>query len=248
MARPTHWYIDLLPSDLNGIFQDQQPDTTATLNGAEVTGGVAFVRETEFSRLGNGLGAFSISDFAPIHGQRRHWGRSVLLESAGDWSGQTFTVTGENQDGNIVTEAITGPNATTVTGSTFFRTVTSITVTATVATDIECGFSDLLDSGFIPLGHYSDVGSRVVVNVAGTINYDVHATFDPILDPNWYFTGTPGNTNAVNTNAHWVDVQAGTTTDSSNVVPTGATALRVQVNSYTDGAEIDTHIIQERHN
>lgn len=250
--RPKHFWVDLLNSDLNGIFVDQQPNGAATLNGAEVSGGAAYVRETEFSRRGPGRGASgSIGDHADrFAAAKNFWGRSVLLESAGNWSGVNFTIVGIDQDGFTVSEVLAGPNATTVTGVTYFQRVDSITSDGTVATDIESGFSDVITSPTIPLDWRRDQGTRVVVNITGTINYDVHQTFDPIYDPVFMSNASGdlnlGGTNVTNyANIHWVDLQAGGTADSSNVSALGATAIRVQVNSYTDGAEIDVHIVPE---
>ena len=53
-------------------------------------------------------------------------GRHVTLYSAGNLSAITFTVTGTDKDGAAQTEDITGPNITTVIGTKFFKSLTSI--------------------------------------------------------------------------------------------------------------------------
>ena len=63
----------------------------------------------------------------------------LTITSAADISGVTFTVTGTDIAGNDLSEAITGPNATTVTGSKFFNTVTQIATSGTVGTNTSVG-------------------------------------------------------------------------------------------------------------
>ena len=66
---------------------------------------------------------------------------TVTLTSTGNISGVTFTVTGTDASGSTITEDITGPNSTTVTGSTKFLTVTQIAADAAVSTNTSAGFS-----------------------------------------------------------------------------------------------------------
>ena len=54
-------------------------------------------------------------------------GRIVTILSAGDDSAISFTVVGTDVSGDALTETITGANAGTATGSSYFRTITSIT-------------------------------------------------------------------------------------------------------------------------
>jgi len=66
---------------------------------------------------------------------------TVTLTSTGNISGVTFTVTGTDASGSTITEDITGPNNTTVTGSTKFLTVTQIAADGAVATNTSAGFT-----------------------------------------------------------------------------------------------------------
>jgi len=68
-------------------------------------------------------------------------GRKITLYSTGNLSGRTFTITGTDQAGTAQTENITGPNNTTVTGSNYFKTVTSVAVNGSVGTNVEAGFA-----------------------------------------------------------------------------------------------------------
>lgn len=63
----------------------------------------------------------------------------VLVYAGGNESGRTFTVVGENANGDRITEAITGPNAGTVLGTTKFYHITSITPDDATAGAVEVG-------------------------------------------------------------------------------------------------------------
>ena len=104
--------------DRNGIAQSQTPSgaDAMTLNGA--------------------LGI----DF---HERK---GIYILLYAAGDDTGRTFTVVGEDIKGNRITEAITGPDAGVITlGSTKFYHVTSVTPDAATAGAIEVGVNGYVE-------------------------------------------------------------------------------------------------------
>ena len=53
-------------------------------------------------------------------------GRIVTILSAGDDSAKSFTVTGTDVNGDAQTESITGANAGTATGSSYFLTISGI--------------------------------------------------------------------------------------------------------------------------
>jgi hypothetical protein len=65
--------------------------------------------------------------------------RNVTILSAGDDSGITFTVTGTDESNDAQTEAITGANAGTATGSSFFKTVTQIATSAASTGNVSAG-------------------------------------------------------------------------------------------------------------
>jgi|TARA_Y100000310_G_scaffold875_2_gene1223 hypothetical protein len=104
--------------DRNGICQSQTPSgaNAMTLNGA--------------------LGV----DF------RSRRGAYILIYAVGNDTGRTFTVVGEDIDGNRITEAITGPGAGLITlGSTKFYHVTSVTPDAGTADAIEIGVNGYVE-------------------------------------------------------------------------------------------------------
>lgn len=64
----------------------------------------------------------------------------VTIFSLGDETGNTFNVTGTNLAGASVTESIKGPNkGTRISGSTIFKTISSITTTVKASGDIQIG-------------------------------------------------------------------------------------------------------------
>jgi hypothetical protein len=71
----------------------------------------------------------------------------VTLESAGDLSLITFTITGTTDKGVVISESITGPNIEIVTTVNLYLTVTEIATTAASASTIKVGW---LYSGTTP--------------------------------------------------------------------------------------------------
>jgi hypothetical protein len=65
--------------------------------------------------------------------------RNVSVTSTGNVSAVTFTVTGTDEYGETLSEAITGPNNTTVYGGKAFKTVTSVASSAAVAVATNVG-------------------------------------------------------------------------------------------------------------
>lgn len=109
-------------ADADSICQSQTPAgggaQSLTINGANASGGVA---------------TFTAA-------------RKVTITSAGTDDGRTFTVVGTDINGIAQTETITGPDTTTVTGSSYFKTVTAVTVDDDTAGAITVGMSaDALD-------------------------------------------------------------------------------------------------------
>jgi flagellin len=87
----------------------------------------------------------------------------ITITSAGDESGKTFIITGTDLDGEVQTETLVGPTASdTVTGSTIFKTVTNINVSAGTAGAVTIGNA----------GSSTDVNSLITtttdINAAGT--------------------------------------------------------------------------------
>ena len=64
---------------------------------------------------------------------------TITLYSSGNNSGNTFTLTGTDGNGDAQTEGLTGPNAGTVNSANKYLTVTSIVSDGAIVTDIQAG-------------------------------------------------------------------------------------------------------------
>lgn len=109
--------------------------------------------------------------------------RFVTITSVGDDSGRTFTVTGVGVHGEPQTEAITGANAGTATGTKTFASVTSIAVDAATAAAVTAGVAQAGHSAWIPMDIYTP--NQVVTasaSVSGTVNYSVEYTNEDPFD------------------------------------------------------------------
>jgi hypothetical protein len=147
--------------------------------------------------------------------------------AAADLSGVAFTIVGKDADGQAQTETIAaGPNNSTVSGSKYFRELTSVTPSATMATkvmDIGIGAASL--SPTIALDRLSISPASLTVDITGTINYTVK---DTIADVFKYQPST----------LPWSAISALTakTALTDGAARTAATGVQVLVNSVTNGA------------
>lgn len=151
--RPVIQSRSLATADPNGIFEDQQIGGAGNLalDGNLVTGGVAF---------------FDVQ-------------RQVVLGSAGNLSTITFTITGTDEQGREISEAIAGPNAGNVATSLDFFTVTQVAVSAAVGTDVDGGSNGAGGSIPVPVDLYlAPVNIGLGLTVSGTVDVTVQHSFD----------------------------------------------------------------------
>jgi|TARA_R110000744_G_C19059916_1_gene528826 hypothetical protein len=99
-------------------------------------------------------------------------GRQVTILSAGDDSGNTFTVVGTDVNEAALTEAVTGANAGTATSSGYFKTIASITLSGgdsggNVSAGINGNAADVVFAGRMRLKGYSIVSG----GTAGEIDF-----------------------------------------------------------------------------
>lgn len=148
-----------LSNDANGVAEDQTTGAAGNLvlDGALVTGGVATMGEAQI----------------------------ISIESAGNLSAITFTVTGTDADGRVQAEVITGPNATTVKTTEYFKTVTQIAVSAAVVTNVEVGplAADGAVSKTVGLDwRENPFAVALGITITGTVTYTAQHTFNDIQD------------------------------------------------------------------
>lgn len=168
------------------------------------------------------------------------YARQIGITSAGNDTGLTFTVVGTDPDGYTQTEDITGVSATVAESTKYYKVISSIAVDgATTTGGVIVGTVDELVTQTIPLDWRSDVAANLNVDVTGTINFTVQETFDDIQRP-----GLSAQSAAQN--AQWINITALTskTADTNSVATVGAHGVRLVVNSYTNGAEIQLNVNQ----
>ena len=118
--------------------------------------------------------------------------RNVIITSAGNDSGATFTVTGTDGYGNAVAENITGANAGAASGKKAFKTVTAVAISTDSAGNVTVGNGDVLGLPFalpgtgyvvqeLEDGAAATAGTKVaaVASTATATTGDVRGTYDP---------------------------------------------------------------------
>lgn len=155
--------------------------------------------------------------------------RFVTLTSLGNLSGVTFTITGTAPNGSSQTEQIAGPNANTVTTTLTFATITAISTSGTIGTDVEAGYTQSGYSAWWPLDIYTpNQVTTISVNVTGTINYSVEYTNEDPFD-NSIIQLPKAHPNAALTNG---------TADQTEFTTTLMRAVRFKVNSGSGTARV----------
>lgn len=151
--------ISLAAADSDGICLSQQPNAggvqSLTLNGAFVTSGVA--------QLGDP--------------------RRVLITSSGNDSSNSFVITGTNWAGGVISETLTGPNATSVYSDLDYLTVTSITISGNAVGNITVGTNGIGGTKWVRFDDFAPSNISIQCNVSGTVNYTVQSTLDDPNDP-----------------------------------------------------------------
>jgi hypothetical protein len=163
--------------------------------------------------------------------------RQLIQTAVGNESARTFTITGTDEDGVAQTLAMAGVNATTAETAQYWSAVTQIASDDATANDVKFGTVDEIQTKTYPLNFYSDDAATISVDVTGTIDLTVQETFDSVLD-----LSSPA------VNATWADISAlaDKTADTTSTATKNATAVRITVNSYSSGAELQARIIQSR--
>lgn len=168
------------------------------------------------------------------------YARQLGIACAGNETGNTFAVVGTDADGYAQSENVAGVSATTAETSKYYKTISSITGSSATATGgVSVGTVDELITQTIPLDWRSDIAAAINVDVTGTINFTVQQTFDDVQRPGQ-------SPQSALQNAQWVDITAlaAKTADTTSTASVGATAVRLVVNSYTNGAEIQMNVNQ----
>jgi len=154
-----------------------------------------------------------------------------------DQSGATYTFVGTDADGNAQTYSRLGPTAgATVETVDYFLTVTSISIASPAAgSTVDIGTVDEFQTKTIPLNWRSQYGATVaIMGASGTMVTDIQETFDDLA------SNTPEATGV-----NWFDLHADKAcTDAVFAMTRYARGVRANIDSYTNTAEYQLHILQ----
>lgn len=189
---------------------------------------VADESTTGFDTGLTGAGPFTLTVSTPTDGLAHQ----ASLTSLQNLSAITFTLTGTDPDGKAQTEDVTGPNATTVESTKYWKTLTTVTASSTLgANTLDVGWVDEVSSITYPIDWRSPYACNIHVDVTGTINFTVQETFADVL----------GGTAAI---WHNITALASKTADTTSTASIGATAIRIITNSYSSTAELQMYTSQ----
>lgn len=197
---------------VTGLDANGRP-LTEVIAGANTKAAVSTQKFTVVSNVavsGNSgsvqVGAFSSASFTGATA------RQVTITSAGNDSVNTFVVTGTGVNDQVIVETIAGPNATSVTTNSYFKTVTSVTISGNAVGAITVGMTATATSPWVRFDDFAPSNISLQCNVSGSATYTVQTTLD---DPNDPFA--PISSAAMNwVNSSDTAVVAATTTQQSN--------------------------------
>lgn len=110
--------------------------------------------------------------------------RRVLITSAGNDSNKTFRITGTNESGTVVTEALTGGNIAAVASAFDYLTVTSIVPSANTASTVTVGTNTTGSTPWKNLNvHMAPFSVDFETVISGTVTYSVEYTLSPFHVP-----------------------------------------------------------------
>lgn len=151
-------------------------------------------------------------------------------------AGITFTIIGTDCDGKAQTETgLTGPaSGATVTSTKYFKTVTSIQPSATMgALVVSVGTDQVSLSQTIPIDWRSNAQAAMTATISGTINFTVTEVYANVFDV------APSTLTFAS-----ISALAAKTGNTSGAATLGATAVRFQTNTVTNGATYTLYVSQ----
>lgn len=115
--------------------------------------------------------------------------RRIALTSGGNDTGRTFTLTGTDWAGNVISEAVTGASGAAAYSVLTYKTVTYIATSGSTAGTLIVGsIADSVTGGagaspWVFLDAWADASVTIQTTVSGTVNYTVQQTMDDPNDP-----------------------------------------------------------------
>lgn len=196
MMRPVRRVYSMIAADPNGVCLTQTPSA----------GGVQLLSINGILSA-NGAVALDVGQHATITG--------------GAETARTFTVTGKDQRGIVISEDITGPSSNTVITTRNFQTITSVSVDDNTAGAITVGINNTAELPWIPLDRYGRPDYAYAVDIT-TATFEIQSTVDNVEDvtvePSVFAT---------------VEASGAIDVTGNSVVP--CTAIRAKVTAFTAG-------------
>lgn len=155
----------------------------------------------------------------------------LLFTTTADDSAKTITIVGTDADGAAQTEALTAPNATTKQSTKYYKSISSISVSAGFTGNLSIGTSNATScavSQTVLVDSYSPY-TTLAADISGTINFTLQKCYE---NPN------RGET------PNWVTAQAAGTVDVQTLITGPVAAVRLLINSYTNTATAALTIMQ----
>lgn len=154
---------------------------------------------------------------------------SVRNDSATDHSAKTLALVGTDERGIAQTETMAAPGTSaTVESTKYWLTLTSVTPSATIGADtFDIGWVDEFVTPNLAI-NWRGGNAGLHIDITGTINYDLQQTFDDIQFKAAAFVWSVSDS----------VTQAGVTADLEVLYSAHPKAIRIKVNSYTDGATV----------
>lgn len=197
---------------ITGLDVNGKP-LTETITGANAKARVTTQQFTVVSNVavsGNcgsvQVGSFSSATFTGSTA------RQVTIVAAGNESAKTFVVTGTGVNGETFSETVTGPNATTATTTNYFKTVTSVTISADAAGALTVGMTNTASSSWVRFDDFAPSNISIQCNVSGSATYTLQSTLNDPDDP---ISPTP-RASMVWVNTSDTNVVAASSTQQSN--------------------------------
>lgn len=209
-----HYAVTVVAEDRDGIATAQQRVGAGVLvlDGALTSGGVYTAADSSTAKVGHQVSAYS----------------------AGNISTVVFTIVGTDPDGYALSETVTGVSNSTVETTNYFYTVTSVSSSATVGSDVEIGIVDEIQTQVVPIearasGYKVGLGSKIT----GTVSVTAVVTMDDLASstPPVFIADT---TFATKTATFYSDL---------NVL---VTAVALRTNSYSSGATFTFDVLQNK--
>jgi hypothetical protein len=120
--------------------------------------------------------------------------RRVLITCVGNNSARIFTLTGTRDTGQVVTETMVGPNATTGQSLNDYRTITAISIDGASTGAVTVGTSAVGSSDWKLIDtHAKPFAMTIAFTVTGTVTYGLELTNSRILVVPTLFAAAPIN-------------------------------------------------------